>query len=116
MRCFELNAKAKTLNIHQIQGQAGKHSDWCWHVDGSSKSALRKRDGNGDVSCPCDYYVCQLWATSEYLLKQDEAVLDMFTHCGLTLSLVQLYFQYLDVWAESVRMGYSVRSFRLVPV
>lgn len=73
MRGFELNAKAKTLNIHQIQGRAGKHSDWCWHVDGSSKSALSKRDGNGDVSCPCDYYVCQLWAASEYSLKQDEA-------------------------------------------
>lgn len=75
MRCFDemLNAKAKTLNIYQIQGQAGKHNDWCWHVDGSSKSALSKRDGNGDVSCPCDYYICQLWATSEYLLMLDEA-------------------------------------------
>lgn len=68
MRCFELNSKAKTLNIYQIQGRTGKHNDWCWHVDGSSKSALSKRDGNGDVSCPCDYYVCQLWAASEYLL------------------------------------------------
>lgn len=63
-----------------------------------------EQDGNGPVSCLCDYYVCQLRAKPGYLSEQNQA----YSGCVQTLwfGLVQLYFQYLDVWVEFVRMVY----------
>lgn len=62
--------------------------------------------GNGSVSCPWNYYVCQLRAKPGSLSEQDQAC----SGCVHTLwfALVQLSCQYLDVWLEFVRMVFRL--------
>lgn len=66
----------------------------------SQTSLFSGQNGNVSVSCLCDYYVCQLWAKPKYLSEQSEACSGHVQ--TLWFGLVQLYFQYLDVWVEFV--------------
>lgn len=36
-------------------------------LTGFQTALFSEQDGNGSVSCPCGYDVCQLWAKPEYL-------------------------------------------------
>lgn len=100
LQCFELSASARRLT--RSKGRRVNTVIGVGMLTGLQTALFSEQDGNGSVCCPCDYYVCQLWAKPEYLSEQNQA----------WFGLVQLYFQYLDVWVEFVRMVHSVTDFR----
>lgn len=55
-------------------------------LTGLQTAICSEQDGNRSLSCPSDYYGCQLWAKPEYLSGKTKRVLEMFTHCGLVWS------------------------------
>lgn len=77
-------------------------------LTGLQTALLREQDGNGSVSRPSAYDVCQLSAKPEYFSEQNKACC-RHVHT-LWFGLVQLYFQCGDVWVEFARPVYGLRS------